>query len=451
MKRFTTALVSLLIASPLIAAETQPAGTLEQLLQRVKSDRVLERNIDKQREARFIKERDLQKQRLAAAQKQLQAEQARNEQLTETYDRNAEQLETLQQQLNRKSADLGELFGTVRQLAADSAGTLKSSMISAQLPGRSEHALRLADSKTLPSIDELETFWHAMLDEMVASGKVTQFDNTVITADGNELNTSVVRVGPFNAIANGLYLRYLPETARLVELPRQPNNRYLAMADALQNAQPGSNVDMALDPSRGAILALLTRAPNIWERVQQGGYIGYFILALGIIGLLIVLERFAILWLVGRKVRQQQTSLEQPNENNPLGRLLLTHAEHARQDAESLVLRLEEKIQQELPRLQRGLGVLVVIATIAPLLGLLGTVTGMIATFQSITLFGTGDPKLMSGGISQALVTTELGLVVAIPLMLLHTLLSGQSKGLVQVLDENSTALVASKVESNNA
>ena len=90
-------------------------------------------------------------------------------------------------------------------------------------------------------------------------------------------------------------------------------------------------------------------------------------------------------------------------------------------------------------------------ANTATLLGLLGTVTGMIATFQSITLFGTGDPKLMAGGISQALITTVLGLIAAIPLLLLHNFVATRSKDLVQILEERSAGMVASRAEKGKA
>jgi biopolymer transport protein ExbB len=190
----------------------------------------------------------------------------------------------------------------------------------------------------------------------------------------------------------------------------------------------------------------LTRTPTLIERVRQGRFIGLVILVLGFAGLALGLERVVVLSRVVRRVKAQEAALDAPSEDNPLGRLLVVFAANREAEAEGLVLRLEEQTQKEVPRLQRGLSTIAVLATTAPLLGLLGTVTGMIATFQSIALFGTGDPRLMSGGISEALVTTALGLLVAIPLSLLHTFVSSRSGRVMQVLDERSTQLVADNV-----
>ncbi|MEC8351463.1 MAG: MotA/TolQ/ExbB proton channel family protein, partial [Pseudomonadota bacterium] len=102
---------------------------------------------------------------------------------------------------------------------------------------------------------------------------------------------------------------------------------------------------------------------------------------------------------------------------------------------------------REMPKITRNLTLIKIISVVAPLLGLLGTVTGMINTFQAITLFGTGDPKLMAGGISQALVTTVLGLVVAIPTVFLYTLLNTRSKNMLLILQEQSAGIIAERSE----
>jgi biopolymer transport protein ExbB len=205
---------------------------------------------------------------------------------------------------------------------------------------------------------------------------------------------------------------------------------------------------VVVDPTRGAILALLVQAPDLKERIQQGGWIGYIILILGAIGLLVALVRFISLTVVGRGVASQQKNTE-VSLKNPLGRILSVYSETGSQDVETLSLKLDEAILREIPKIERGIVTLAIIAAITPMLGLLGTVSGMIETFQSITLFGTGDPKLMSGGISKALVTTELGLAVAIPIMLIHSAISSKSNRLVQILDEESSALVAHNAEKH--
>ncbi|MDP6673494.1 MAG: MotA/TolQ/ExbB proton channel family protein, partial [Gammaproteobacteria bacterium] len=185
------------------------------------------------------------------------------------------------------------------------------------------------------------------------------------------------------------------------------------------------------------------------ERVQQGGLVGYLIIALGCIGLLIAFERMFVLGLASRKVTAQLNS-DSPSQDNALGRVLSVAEGNRSADTETLELKLSEAIFKEIPALNRALLFLKIISVVAPLMGLLGTVTGMINTFQAITLYGTGDPKLMAGGISQALVTTVLGLTVAIPMVLLHTLVSGRSRRIVQVLQEQSAGIIATHAEKRS-
>jgi biopolymer transport protein ExbB len=203
---------------------------------------------------------------------------------------------------------------------------------------------------------------------------------------------------------------------------------------------------MSIDPSRGSILGLLVQTPSLLERVDQGGLIGYIIVVIAFVGLLLVIGRMLILARVAHRVRLQKQSAK-GDPGNPLGRVLAVYEANQEMNSEALELKLDEAILKETPPLERGLTTIKVLSVIAPLLGLLGTVTGMIRTFQAITLFGTGDPKLMAGGISQALVTTVLGLLTAIPLVLLHSLVRDRSKALTQLLDEQAAGLVAERAE----
>jgi biopolymer transport protein ExbB len=281
---------------------------------------------------------------------------------------------------------------------------------------------------------------------MVESGKVITFPGKIVTAAGNEIEQDVTRIGVFNAVSAGRFLRNLPETGKLIEPGRQPGQRYLDMAQDLEMSDAGLHA-FPIDPTRGAMLALLVQVPDLKNRIEQGGLVGYVILFIGLVGILISLERLFVLVLTGRKVNRQ---LKNKNpENNPLGRIMQVYLKNTNVDTETLGLKLDEAVLKEMPKIQRGLSTLALLAAVSPLLGLLGTVTGIIETFQSITLYGTGDPRVMSGGISQALVTTVMGLLVAIPLLLFHSLLSSKSNTLVQVLDEKSTAFVALLAEKN--
>ena len=204
---------------------------------------------------------------------------------------------------------------------------------------------------------------------------------------------------------------------------------------------------VAIDPSRGTILSLLIQSPNLQERVRQGGIVGYIILVLGVIGLVVGVLRILYLWNVGRKIRAQVGN-STPDPGNALGRVLGVYDETRHADVEALELRLDEAILQESAPIRRGATFVKVLSVVTPLLGLLGTVTGMIEVFQAITLFGAGDPKLMAGGISRALVTTVLGLVMAIPLTLLHSFISEKARSLVELLEEQSVGMVAERAEA---
>lgn len=447
MSRLLAAALMLLALAPAVRAE-QPK-TLEQLLQYVRQQSAMESQQDTEREKHFAEAKDQQQALLAQAKNELAAEQKRAEDLKNQYDANQKTIAQQQDTLQRATSSLSELNGVVRQTAGDLKSVLENSLVSAQYKGRAKFADKLAHSTELPSIQQLNKLWQTLLQEIIESGKVVRFPATVVTADGEEKKTEVTRVGVFNAVAGGHFLRYLPDTERLVEPARQPPLRFQRMALGLEQATSGY-VPMAIDPTRGAMLALLIQTPNLLERISEGGVIGYIILGMGVLGLLVALERFLVLGVVGRRMNRQRTDKE-PRANNPLGRIMSVFTENPDVDAETLGLKLDEAILRELPRVQRGLGLLSMIAALAPLLGLLGTVVGMIETFQSITLFGTGDPKLMAGGISYALVTTVEGLVVAVPILLLHSLLSARSNRLVQILDEQSAGMVAEMAEAHNA
>ena len=159
---------------------------------------------------------------------------------------------------------------------------------------------------------------------------------------------------------------------------------------------------------------------------------------------LLAIWRMVYLTRVGRGVSAQMHDLSAPRADNPLGRIIgVLGPKPQLADLETLELKLDEAILQETPPLETGQGLLKLLCAVAPLLGLLGTVTGMIVTFQAITQGGGGDSRLMADGISQALVTTVQGLVVAIPLLFLHTLLASRSKGLIQLLEQQSAGLIA--------
>lgn len=416
-------------------------NTLDQLLRDVKQAQQLERKINHARETEFLAEKQNQQQILKTTEAELNKQEHLSQQLKTQLESNEALLTKLEAQLKERSGELGELFGVAKQTAGDLKADLNNSLISAQYPERTAPLDSMIESKALPTINQLERLWFTLQHEMTESGKVVRFKSTVEGANGERQASNVIRVGAFNALANGGYLRYSPETKTLVSLARQPEDKYLDLVDTFTQAQNGQH-PIGIDPTRGVMLSMLIQTPDTQERVQQGGVVGYIILALGAIGFIYAILRLVILTLTSQKMKQQMDNSE-ALENNPLGRVLIATEQNPSQDIETLELVMDEAITREVPALEKGLSMIKLFAAVAPLLGLLGTVTGMIATFQAISLFGTGDPKLMANGISQALVTTMLGLCVAIPLLFLHNLVASRSKMLVQILDEQSAGLMS--------
>jgi len=257
----------------------------------------------------------------------------------------------------------------------------------------------------------------------------------------------VVRVGSFNVVNENGYLKYNAKDGSLAELARQPEGRYTSSAKDMLSADSGP-VTFGVDVTRGTILGLLVESPTIKDRIEQGGIVGYCIIALGIVGLLIAIWRWFGLSGDSRRVAAQ-LKRETASTDNPLGRVLAAYESNRGADTETVELKLSEAALKEMPGLTKGLLFIKVVSAVAPLMGLLGTVTGMIKTFQVITLYGAGDPKMMAGGISQALMTTVLGLVVAIPMVLLHTVVSGQSRKIINILQSQSAGIVAQHSERN--
>ncbi len=425
-----------------LVTQESTASDLDQLLQQVKQHQQEVAKFNREREKQFLSDKNRRQQLLAKAKSELSKLEQEAASLKSQFEENRAQLIELEEKLQATSGVMGEIVGTVRQVAGDLKATLARSLVSAQFPERIKQLAPIADSKRFPSVDQLNTLWYLLLQEMTESGKVSRFDARILDTGGNPVQKTVIRIGTFNAITDEGYLRYLPETETLMLLPRQPEGRILSLAREFVEAHD-SWAPVAIDPSRGTLLEMLTHAPDWRERIQQGGVIGYIILALGLVGLLIVAIRLIYLLRVGFRVEAQLSNLELPQQDNPLGRILETTLSTRQTDPENLEALLDEAILREIPPLERGQALVKLITAVAPLLGLLGTVTGMIQTFQAISLFGTGDPKLMASGISQALVTTLLGLSVAIPLLFLHSLLVNRSRTIIQILEEQSAGLIS--------
>ena len=446
-----SALLSLALTVPV---HSQEAISLDELLDLVKQGSVRENVEMRAREEQFRQARGEQQRLLNQALAEQAVEERRSQRLENTYGENQRRIAALEATLKERLGVLTELFGVTQQVAGDARSKFESSLTNVQYPDRSAFLTALVEKLgtgyELPSIEEMERLWWELQREMTESAKVVRFNTDVISLAGERASTEVVRVGLFNIVTDGKYLTYTPETGNVTELGRQPEQgRYTNSTEDILGAEQGEVIRFGLDPTLGGVLNSLVGRPNLMERIQQGALVGYLIIALGVIGLLISLERLVTLTLASRKVTAQLRS-QTPSSDNALGRVLAVYHDNKDVDTETLELKLGEAIFKETPKLNRALLFIQIISVVAPLMGLLGTVTGMIKTFQAITLYGTGDPKLMAGGISQALVTTVLGLSVAIPMVLLHTVVSGRSRRIVQILQEQSTGIVAEHSEAQH-
>ncbi len=481
LKRTAVGLLAFMLGGNAFAEEAGAAGSLgdlvvnkadslEELLRNIEQKRVTESREHIRREQRFTREKNQQARMLADAQGERRREEQRSERLETTFEENEIRIGDLQEQLDKRLGSLRELFGVLQQVAGDTRGLFEGSLISAQIPGRGDWlgalAAKMGTASELATIDEMEHLWFELQREMIESGKVSSFQSTIIKLDGQRIDAEIIRVGSFALVSNGEYIKYDLSDGTLTELPRQPPGRFTGTAEDLQDADAGEIVQFAVDPTRGSLLALLIQAPTVGERVGspfggiakgecympfcdgQGGNVGSVIILGGIIGLLLAIERLVTLSMVGAKVASQKKTAT-PNEDNPLGRVLKVYDDNKDVDVETLELKLSEAILGETPSLTRNITLIQVISVVAPLLGLLGTVIGMILTFQAITLFGTGDPKTMAGGISTALMTTVLGLCVAIPMTLLHAIVATRSRSLIHILEEQSAGIIADHAEQS--
>lgn len=412
------------------------AINLDNLLNDIKKDASVEIKEEQQRLQEFIQNEKKQQEVLKAAKVELANESKRSVQLKNTLDKNEELLTQKETLLSEKTGDLGEMFGSVRQTSADFLTNFQNSLTASQKPETEAVFDKFSNSKRLPNIEELKSLWHGMLDEIIKSGNVEKYEAPVILNNGEKLTKEVTRVGLFAAVADDQYLKYSNDMKSLVELTTQPDVDF------------GSDDNVfVIDPTRGTLFELLNNQPTLMQRINQGGVVGYIIIALGLMGLIFAIYKSVLLNLYFKKIKKQMKDLNNPTLNNPLGKVIGVFKKYKNYDIEDLELKLAESILQETNKVKKGQGFVKLLSAVTPLLGLLGTVTGMIATFQAITLFGTGDPKLMAGGISTALITTVLGLVTAIPLLFTYTYISSKSEAIVSILEEQSMGMMAERIK----
>ena len=415
---------------------------LDLLVESVKTTASIRAKEDRARLNKFLSDKNKQQSLLDNMKYKLTLEERRSERLTKEYEENDAQLSDLEEQLTLKLGSFGELFGIVRQTAGESKGQFMLSLTNIEFPERIEFLGDLAERKSLdlPTTEELERLWYEILNELNQSGKVKSYNADILTKSGELVNQDILRIGVFNSVSNGNYLNLVTEQNLLEYLPKQPERSIRRSAKKLQNSDDYREV--FIDPTRGSLLTKLIDRDTWLERINAGGFVGYVIIIILILGLIMGALRFKFL-------NEESKSINKELETNKfaddsiLGKLNSIYSKYSGDNPEDLESQLEDILAKATPPLEKNLSVIKLLAAVAPLLGLLGTVIGMIETFQAITLFGTGDPKLMAGGISQALVTTMLGLIAAVPLLFVHNILDSRSRAISQIYEEQAIGLLA--------
>lgn len=440
-----------------VAAANRPAS-LGDLLEQVEAAAERENTVFEQRVAEFnAASADEQEAMLATVQARVEDLAKRSDELSTLYSENEIRIGDLNNELIQRSRELGvaELFGISRQVAGDAASAFEQSLITAQFPspageqGRVEFLRAFASSRSAPTADEIERLWFELHRELTAQAEVARFTANVVQPGGEAVEAEVIRIGPFTATSDGKFLEYLPRLRTLSVLPRQLPREFMEAAAALGEATSGY-VPAVIDYTRGVLLGLYVERPTWLERIELGETVGYVIIAVGVAGAIAFIVQLVQLILVRIRVSRQLRNPDAPTANNPLGRVLLAFKgdpNRIEEDADVAELRISEAVLREVPKLERFQSFLRLAVAAGPLLGLIGTVVGMIITFQSITESGSSDPRLMASGIGQAMIATVLGLGIAIPLLFANALLNALSRSVVQILDEQSAGMLAESIE----
>jgi biopolymer transport protein ExbB len=428
-----------------------------------KAQQKADQDVEKAREEAALKEAEILYQQgiLKARVSEIEEERKAQEKLLKTLDKqyqeNDKEIDRLQKRMEEQKGEANEIAGTVHGLAQDLGSVLRQSIISVEIPGRQAVLEPLLSETEFPSLENIQQMSELFFEEIEQNGKIAVNSLSFVDRSGKKTSGEVTRIGVFNALFNkdGAvgYLEYSPSKQAFHQLTIDPPG---SMTRSARKFIKDGSQNLFVDLSGGGAFRQLTEKPTWLDELKSGGILVYPIVALGLIALILIVERFLILFREGRyseTLSKEITPLLQggkwekalqvcTRQGGRLARILETGINHRHEQTEIVESVISEKIQSSLPLLERNMSALQILGMVSPLLGLLGTVTGMIATFQMITLYGTGDPKIMSGGISEALVTTEYGLIVAIPIILAHGYLQGKIDAIINALEEKSITLV---------
>lgn len=423
-------LCSITFSASLLANEQ-----MQILLQQVQQTLLKQQQQEDSRLLEFQQHSDKKAVKLAKLKEQFAQANKKQQQLVANFNQQQQLQLSLQNQLKQRSLELNTVFSATKLQAATFSEEILSSLSNGMFAQR-QADLAFSSKQTVPTLTDIKSVWFLMIQEMAANSTVKTYTADIVGANGIAQKTTVHQFGEFAAIdGQGQYLSFNASSNKLQVMAQQPARLNSQAMDYIAN----QSSLLIVDPKKGELLLQSTQVPTLEQRIHQGGLVGYIILGLGLLGLLIASWRVLYMLLIELKIKRQHT--REPSKSNPLGRVMLAVDEGS--DAAKAELLIDKAMLAEIPRLERCHSLVKLLAAVAPLLGLLGTVTGMIETFQSITLLGTSDPKLMAGGISQALITTVMGLCVAIPLLFCHSFISNKSRLLLQLIQQQSLLLLS--------
>jgi biopolymer transport protein ExbB len=404
---------------------------INELLELVKTNKSIFLNEDNKRLNSFITKVSDRQALLDDAKTKLANEIDRNINLEASFEQNEKTLAELEEKLEIKVGVLGELFGVTRQYAGELLAASENSVVFYEFPNRPE-VLKDIGQEKVHNLDQLENLWISYFDEIVAGSEIKNFEATITSPNGENIVGEVTRYGLFSASYDGKFVKPVSSLDSFQLLAKQPENTFTKTL--LKHKRADDYTNLAIDPTRGFLLSLYLDKANWFERIAQGKSIGFVIIFIGFIGL-----AFSIFKIIRLREYSNEV-LNNKSDNIPSQMESLIKDGTSRESKENII---DEFIINYSGKIEWGNNWVKFFAAVAPLLGLLGTVIGMIETFQAITLFGTGDPKQMAGGISQALVTTMLGLIVAAPLLGMYTYLSEKTESIVQVLEEKASYILS--------
>ncbi len=435
----------------------------------------VERQIDEEKE-RAEKDADLTKRLVTMDRAAMQEEITKLESKEKSLDKSRNLLikkyqelieleEKMKAELVDEEAEVVEVEGQLRSAAKEAESMIRKNQITAEVPERIQIIADLRDPDKVPGLEGIQSLIDIYFDEIRRSSLITRRTGDFVGLDGRMTTGEIIRAGAFTT-----YFRTPDGQVGFLEV-NEDGDRLQAVTGEVESKDrkavrayfDNKSIVLPVDMSRGGAFASLTEKDDLIDKFQAGGVLMWPILIVACLAILIMLERFILLYTTKANTdtitdritklaesgnwKQAKIACEEKN-SVPTCRMLASAVGNVGATQEVLENTLQEAILRETPRLERFLPTLGVLGTIAPLLGLLGTVTGMINTFKVITAQGAGDPSAMAGGISEALLTTQFGLTVAIPIMLIHHLLSRRVDKIVGDMEEKGTAFAVTMIKT---